>query len=93
MLASTPPPDPDRETPGMEIGAVAEIGEDVLRIGERREAHPGHTLATHMGIGFGVAIHPYRHEVAADAGCAPGCLPAPWSKSCEDTPSRNTACA
>jgi len=58
----------DGENTGMEIGAVAEIGEDVLLIGERRNPDPGHALAAHMSEGFGVAIHPERHEMAADAG-------------------------
>ena len=58
----------DRKTAGVEIGAVAEVGEDVLFVGERRDAHPRHALPAHMGEGFGVAVHPQRHEVAADAG-------------------------
>ncbi len=43
----------DRENAGVEIGAVAEIGEDVLLVGERRDADPGHALAAHMGEGLG----------------------------------------
>ena len=58
----------DREAAGMEIGAVAEIGEHVLLLGERRDADPRHALAAHMGEGFGRAVHPQRHEVTADAG-------------------------
>ncbi len=58
---------PDRKTAGVEIGAVAEIGENVLLVGKRRDTHPRHALAPHMGVGLGVAIHPQRHEVAADA--------------------------
>ena len=58
----------DREAAGMEIGAVAEIGEHVLFLGEGRDADPRHALAAHVGEGLGRAVHPQRHEVAADAG-------------------------
>ncbi len=58
----------DRQAAGMEISAVAEIGEDVLLVGERRNAGPRHALAAHLGEGLGAAVHPQRHEVAADAG-------------------------
>ena len=57
----------DGEQAGVEIGAVAQIGEDVLFADERRFAHPGHAFAAHLGEGFG-AVHPQRHDVAADAG-------------------------
>ena len=59
---------PDRQTAGMEIGAVAEICEDMLLFRERRDTDPRHALAAHMGESLGRAIHPQRHEVAADAG-------------------------
>ncbi len=58
----------DGQKAGMVIGAVAEIGEDVRRLGEGRLADPGHAFAAHLGEGRGVAIHPDRHVVAADAG-------------------------
>ncbi len=58
----------DRQGAGMVVGAVAEIGEDVRRIRERRLAEPRHAFAAHLGIGRGVAIHPDRHVVAADPG-------------------------
>ena len=58
----------DREAAGMEIGAVAEIGEHVFFVGEGGDADPRHALAAHMGKGLGVAVHPDRHEVATDAG-------------------------
>ena len=58
----------DREAAGMEIGAVAEIGEDVVLVRERRDTDPRHAFAAHMGEGLGVAVHPQRHEVTADAG-------------------------
>ena len=52
----------------MEVGAVAEIGEHVLFLGERRDADPRHALASHVGVGLGRAVHPQRHEMTADAG-------------------------
>ena len=55
-------------TPGMEVGAVAEVLEHVLGVGEGRLAYPGGTLTTHLGKGMGVPIgHPCRHVVAANA--------------------------
>src|SRR5262245_47834261 len=51
----------------MEIGAVAYVLEDVLGFGEGRLADPGTALAAHVGIGTGIAVHPDRHGVAADA--------------------------
>ena len=58
----------DREAAGVEVGAVAEIGEDVLFLGEGCDADPRHALASHVGVGLGRAVHPQRHEVTADAG-------------------------
>ena len=52
----------------MIVGTVAEIGENMLGFDKRRLADPGHALAAHMGVGMGVAAHPHRHEVTADAG-------------------------
>src|SRR3546814_19204406 len=52
----------------LEVGAVAEVGEDVLRLGERRLADPRHALAAHLGAGVGAAVHPLHHVVTADAG-------------------------
>jgi len=61
----------DRERAGVEVGAVAEIGEDVLFVRERRLADPRRAFATHLRRGRRVAVHPDRHVVAADAGgCA-----------------------
>src|SRR5437667_10175968 len=48
----------DRKTSRMKVGAVAEIGKDMLLVGERRDADPRCTLAAHMREGFGVAVHP-----------------------------------
>ena len=53
----------------MRIGAVAEILEDVLFVGERRLADPGDALAAHVRDGVGAAGgNRQRHAVAADAG-------------------------
>ena len=57
----------DRQRAGMEIGAVAEVLEHVLRFGERRLAAPGHAFAAHLREGVGAAVHPRDHVVAADA--------------------------
>ena len=53
---------------GMEVGAVADIGEHVGFLGERRLADPGRPLAAHLAVERGGAVHPLRHVVAADAG-------------------------
>jgi hypothetical protein len=58
----------NRQQAGVEVGAVAEVGEDVLLVGERRLADPGHAFAAHVGEGRGIAVHPGHHVVAADAG-------------------------
>ncbi len=58
----------NRQQPGMEVGAVAQIGEDVFLVAERRLADPGHAFAAHVGEGGGAAIHPGDHVVAADTG-------------------------
>ena len=58
----------DRHIAGMIVGAVAEILEDVLAIGERRLADPVGALAAHMRVAERRAVHPLRHVVAADAG-------------------------
>ena len=82
----------DREAARVEVGAVAEIGEDVLLVGERRDADPGHALAAHMGEGLGVAVHPQRHEVAADAGQRAAAFRHLGRGVVRDSPSRSKAC-
>jgi hypothetical protein len=57
----------DREQAGVEVRAVAEVGEDVLLVRERRLADPRRALRPHVREGGGLAVHPHRHEVAADA--------------------------
>ena len=59
---------------GVVVGAVAEILEDVLALRERRLADPVRALAAHLGVALGRAIHPLRHEMAADAGIGPHAL-------------------
>ncbi len=58
----------DRHVAGMIVGAVAEILEDVIAVGERRLADPVGALAAHMRIAERRAVHPLRHIMAADAG-------------------------
>ena len=58
----------DRQQAGMEIGAVADIDEDMFLVGERRLADPRDSLAAHVAVARGVAVHGLREEVAADAG-------------------------
>ena len=57
-----------RQHAGVVVGAVAEVLEDVLALRERRLADPLRALAAHRGEADGVAVHPQRHEMTADAG-------------------------
>ena len=57
----------DRHVAGMVIGAVAEILENVVAVGERRLADPVGAFAAHMGVAERRAVHPLRHVMAADA--------------------------
>ena len=59
---------PDRQNAGVEIGAVADVLEDVRGLGEGRLPDPARALAAHVGEGRGLPVHPLRHVVAADAG-------------------------
>ena len=52
----------------MIVGAVAEVLEHVLAGGERRFADPVRALAAHLRVAERRAVHPLRHEMAADAG-------------------------
>ena len=59
----------DGQDAGVEVGAVAQVGEDMAGGGERRLAQPGDAFAAHLGEGLGaVGLDPVRHVVAADAG-------------------------
>ena len=58
----------DRHVAGMVVGAVAEVLEDVIALGERRLADPVRALAAHLRVAERRAVHPLRHVVAADAG-------------------------
>ena len=53
----------------MEIRAVADVGKNMLGVGKRRLADPVHPFAAHVGKRLGLAVHPDRHVVAADARC------------------------
>ena len=50
------------------VGAVAEILEHVLPLGERCLADPVGALAAHLGVAERLSLHPLCHVVAADAG-------------------------
>ena len=58
----------DRQNAGMRVGAVADIGEDMLRLGERRLPDPRHAFAAHLRKGRRLAVHELRQVVTADAG-------------------------
>ncbi|KAF1853937.1 hypothetical protein Lal_00005148 [Lupinus albus] len=64
----------DRQHAGMEIGAVAQVGEDVLFLGEGGLTDPRHALAAHLGEGVGRAVEPRRHVMAADAAQRPAAV-------------------
>ena len=52
----------------MGVGAITDIGEQMRRVGERREARPGRAFAAHLGEGARRVAVVHRHEMAADAG-------------------------
>ena len=58
----------DRHVAGMEVGAVAQVLEDVRHVGEVVGADPGRALRAHVGEGLGVALHVDGERVTADAG-------------------------
>ncbi|MCG3190125.1 MAG: hypothetical protein LKCHEGNO_02736 [Burkholderiaceae bacterium] len=58
----------DRQVARVPVGAVAEVLEHVRHLGEHRVADPVDALAAHLDHALGVAAHPGRHHVAADAG-------------------------
>ena len=74
----------------MVVGAVAEVGEDVLLFGERRLADPRHAFAAHVRELAGPAVHPDRHDVAADARRRAAAFGHAWSTCCAGSPSRST---
>ena len=82
----------DRHRAGMIPGALAEVLEDVAAAGEARGCRPVHALAAHLDQRRGLAVHPARHEVAADAGQRLASPRAPWSRCCAGSRSRNRAC-
>ncbi len=59
---------PDGQQPGVEVGAVAEVLEDMRLAREARMRDPVDALAAHLDQPAGAALHPAGHEVAADAG-------------------------
>ena len=62
---------PDRQQPRVEIGAVTEVGEDVLFCRKWRLTNPGHAFAAHVREGGRAAVHPGHHVVATNAGHCP----------------------
>ena len=57
----------DRERARVRVRAVAQVLEDVRVCRERRLADPRRALAAHLRERHRIAVHPRRHEVAADA--------------------------
>ena len=52
----------------MIVGAVAQVGKNVLGLGERLNPHPGHAFAAHLREGHGFfGANPHRHVMTADA--------------------------
>src|SRR5208282_2237288 len=56
-----------REYSRVEVGTVTEILEDVRAARKPGLCGPVDSLAAHLNQSGGVALHPGRHEVAADA--------------------------
>ncbi len=55
----------------MKVGAITQVGENMLGGRKVFLADPGDAFSTHLGKGIGATIHPDGHIVAADAGhCA-----------------------
>ena len=57
----------DCQNAAVKVGAVTQVGKDVLLVAERLLTCPGHALAAHLGEADGAAVHPDAHEVAANA--------------------------
>ena len=55
-------------------GAVAQVLEYMRLVDEARRRHPADALAAHLRQVVGVALHPGRHEMAADAGVGAAAL-------------------
>ncbi len=51
----------------MKIRAIAQVGKDMALGREVLLAQPRHALAAHLAEGVGIAVHPHRHVMAADA--------------------------
>ncbi len=56
-----------REAARVEERPVADVLEQVWRLGERRDADPLRALRAHVGDPDDAAVHPHRHAVTADA--------------------------
>jgi hypothetical protein len=62
---------PNRQNPGMSVGAVSEIGENMRRFRERRLANPRHAFPAHLGKRRRRPIHELGQVMAPDAGERP----------------------
>ena len=51
----------------VEVGAIAQVLEDMRGVGEWCLPGPCHAFTAHMGKGVGVAVHPRHHVVTANA--------------------------
>jgi hypothetical protein len=56
-----------REDATVVVRAIPQVGERVLLLGERRLADPRYAFGAHVRERRGAAVHPDRHDVAADA--------------------------
>ena len=56
----------DRQQPGVEVRAVAHVGEHMRRAGVFGHADPGCAFAAHLADRQGAALHRHRHQVTAD---------------------------
>ena len=54
----------------VEVGAISEVGEDVLLVGKGGLAYPRHAFAAHLCEAAVVAVHPSDHVVTANAAHA-----------------------
>ena len=57
----------DGEQARVEIGAITQILEGVATFGERLQADPIGALTAHLDDATGAAVHPGRHDMAANA--------------------------
>ncbi len=83
----------DGEIAGVIVGAVAEILEHVIAIGERRLADPVGALAAHLRVAQRLRDPSIAPCSGSRCRHRRGCLPARGSRCCAGSPSRNRGCA